>query len=57
MDLMNKIAKEISEMEDMPNTYDCNYHRTCIMVAQDLYGASLEQAIEISDIIQKEYLK
>lgn len=57
MDLMNKIAKEISEREDVPNTYDCNSHRTYIMVAQDVYGANIEQAIEIADIIQKEYLK
>lgn len=51
---LDEIAKRISDLEDMPN--DCNFYKTCVMVAQDLYGATIEEGIKIADIIQEKYL-
>ena len=51
----DKIAKDISELEDMPN--DDTYYEACILVAENVYGLNYATACEISDIIQNEYLR
>lgn len=51
---LNKIADTIWNMEDMPN--NDNFHKTVIMVVQDLYGGTLEQGLEVWNIIEKKYI-
>ena len=51
---MIEVAKAIYELEDMPN--DSSFYKTAVMVAEDLYGATHDQAIEIADYIQEELL-
>ena len=51
---LNKIAKEISELESMPN--DETYHESCMLVAQDLYGLDWDSSYEVAEIIQNKYL-
>ena len=50
----HKIAKDISELEDMPN--DERFYESCILVAENVYNMSHEDAREIADIIQENYL-
>ena len=52
---LQKIAKEISELENMP----CNdsYYESCILVAEDLYELNYESAIKVANIIQEKYLE
>lgn len=52
---LDKIAKDISELEDMP--YNDSYYESCILVAEDLYKLDYESAIKVADIIQEKYLR
>lgn len=52
---LQKIAKEISELEDMP--YNDSYYESCVLVAEDLYELDYEYAIKVADIIQERYLE
>ena len=52
---LDNIAKEISQLENMPN--DETYHEACILVAQDLYDLDFNTAYEVADIIQDKYLE
>lgn len=52
---LKKIAKEISELENMP--YDDSYYKSCILVAEDLYELDYESAIKVANIIQEKYLE
>lgn len=51
---LNKIAKEISELEDMPN--DERFYESCYLVAKNLYELNEKDATEVADIIQKKYI-
>lgn len=50
-----KIAKDISELEDMPNEAK-EFRESCILVAQDLYDLDYEGACKVADIIQENYI-
>lgn len=49
------IAKEISELADMPN--DESYFEACTLVARDLYELNDDEAYEVAEIIQDKYLE
>lgn len=51
---LDTIAKDISELENMPN--DETYYEACVLVAEDLYDLDYENACEVADIIQDKYL-
>ena len=51
---LNNIAKQISELEDMPN--DETYYEACVLVAESLYELDYESAYKVADIIQNKYL-
>ena len=51
----HKIAKDISELEDMPNEAK-EFRESCILIAQDLYDLDYESACEIAEIIQENYI-
>ena len=50
MSRLNNIAKEINQLEGMP--YDERYYKSCVKVAEDLYGLNYDEAVEVADIIQ-----
>jgi len=50
MSNLKTIAKEINQLEGMP--YDERYYKSCVKVAEDLYGLDYNDAIEVADIIQ-----
>ena len=52
---LDKIAKEISELDGMPN--DESYFETCELVAKDLYDLNDDDAYEVAEIIQNKYLE
>ena len=52
---LDKIAKEISDLADMPN--DESYFEACELVAKNLYNLNDDDAYEVAEIIQKKYLK
>ena len=52
--ILDEIAKDISELEDMPN--DDKYYEACCLVAMDLYDLDYETAHKVADIIQERYL-
>lgn len=54
MNNLDKIAKDISELEGMP--YDEEYYNACIDVAEDVWELSHNDAIKVADIIQEKYL-
>ena len=54
-DKLDIIAKEISQLADMPN--DETYHEACILVAESLYELDYDSAYEVAEIIQKKYLR
>ena len=51
---LNYIAKEISQLENMPNNE--TYYEACVLVAEDLYDLDYENACKVADIIQEKYL-
>lgn len=53
---LNKIAKEISMLENMPIEAR-EYYESCILVAQDLYDLDFINAQIVADIIQKKYIE
>ena len=53
---LNKIAKEISMLENMPIEAK-EYYESCILVAQDLYDLDFINAQIVADIIQKKYIE
>ena len=52
---LDKIAKDISKLENMPN--DEEYFNTCILVAEDLYNLNHDDAYTVANIIQEKYLE
>lgn len=52
---LNRIAIEISELDDMPN--DDSYYEACVLVAEDLYDLDYDNACKVADIIQDKYLE
>lgn len=53
---LNKIAKEISMLENMPIEAR-EYYESCILVAQDIYNLDFINAQIVADIIQKKYIE
>ena len=53
---LNKIAKEISMLENMPIEAK-EYYESCILVAQYLYDLDFINAQIVADIIQKKYIE
>ena len=51
---LNEMAKQISELEDMPN--NDSYFEACCLVAIDLYNLDYETATKVANIIQEKYL-
>lgn len=54
MDL-NKIAKEISQFDEMP--YDAKeFYESCYLVARNVYKLEEKEAIKVADIIREKYI-
>ena len=53
---LNKIAKEISMLENMPIEAK-EYYESCVLVAQDLYELDFINAQIVADIIQEKYIE
>lgn len=51
---LTQIAKEISQLEDMPN--DDSFYEVSIYVAMDLYNLDDDTATKVADIIQDKFL-
>lgn len=52
--MIDKIAKEISDFENMPN--DDSYYEACVLVAENVYKLDEDTAIKVADRIQEVYL-
>ena len=52
---LNKIAKEISQFDEMP--YDAKeFYESCYLVAKNVYELEENKAIKVANIIQEKYI-
>ena len=52
--MLNKIAREISELENMPKNEE--YFEACVLIAENLYNLNYNDAYTVAEIIQNNYL-
>lgn len=53
--LLDKIAKDIATMDFSEVPVDDTYE-SCCSLAENLYGADMQEAYEIADIIEEKYI-
>ena len=52
---LNKIAKEISQFDEMP--YEPKeFYESCYLVAKNVYELGEREATKVADIIQEKYI-